>query len=779
MTELIQLPVGTDHRGLHLKPPHGELIADGYKTQIAKAKPFDLSGPWILISGGKAWGTMEVGLPEPIDVEGFDKAFGEHRVSVTERKKWWTGKETLYLSEITAFEPFKKTLDIQVIPGMQTVIETVEFITAEPDLLEHCEQVRLVIGSTEKETTGDTTWIEAEEKAEANMETEEKAAGTEGAEGAPTAEAIEIGSKPYDPKDPPAKVRGMPEKAQRIWVHAYNSALEKYPDDEARCHKIAYGAVKNAGYYQDKDGAWHAPKEKKEMDEGQKELGEGQGVDGPRQGVGGAEVCRCPSCGYEMEHERGTPCAEIKCPKCGAAMQGQPQESKATWDTAYVNSLGDGCFLHIEAGGDKDETGRTKPRSLRHLPYKNQANEIDLPHLRNAISRLGQPKTGKGWLTEDLRKRLLAKARGILAKQNKTDSKNVLVWLKEKFDGILDGLREPPELGMTFKAIDGRTWLLTWTTNAFQDREEETFRTKAIEDYVARHADDETKGEFWFWHLPGAKMAQIEWQAVVGRFLVEAGPFDDTPTGRKMAEFFSQHPHDHPEIAPEGWGTSHGFKYVDADRADKIYDWFDKFETTVLPKSAASNQHSPKMEVLPMNQQQKDALTAIAGDEFVNMVIKTGEERTKELEERGIAFKETEEVAEEVETEEVAEVKEAEEATETEEVEETEVKETDSQMTALAQQIVAGLNLGTMTEAIKSIQDTVKAIAGSQVEQDKRLKALEDIGGEQSAPLIPLPRATYWQASRVAQTEPDEKLADKAQPKVPDAISEMAKRIPI
>jgi len=84
-----------------------------------------------------------------------------------------------------------------------------------------------------------------------------------------------------------------------------------------------------------------------------------------------------------------------------------------------------------------------------------------------------------------------------------------------------------------------------------------------------------------------------------------------------------------------------------------------------------------------------------------------------------------------------------------------------------------------MTEAIKSVQDTVNTITSNQEEQDKRIKALEDIGGEQAAPLIPLPRAAYWQASRVAQTEPEEKMADKAQPRVPDAIAEMAKRIPI
>lgn len=50
--------------------------------------------------------------------------------------------------------------------------------------------------------------------------------------------------------------------------------------------------------------------------------GEGQGVGGPRQGDGGTDTCKCPSCGYTASHERGKPCAEMKCPKCGTNMGG-------------------------------------------------------------------------------------------------------------------------------------------------------------------------------------------------------------------------------------------------------------------------------------------------------------------------------------------------------------------------------------------------------------------------------------------------------------------------
>jgi len=59
--------------------------------------------------------------------------------------------------------------------------------------------------------------------------------------------------------------------------------------------------------------------------------GEGQGVGGPRQGDGGTDTCVCPNCGYEMPHERGTPCNELTCPECGTAMVGK-SEAEDMWD---------------------------------------------------------------------------------------------------------------------------------------------------------------------------------------------------------------------------------------------------------------------------------------------------------------------------------------------------------------------------------------------------------------------------------------------------------------
>lgn len=62
----------------------------------------------------------------------------------------------------------------------------------------------------------------------------------------------------------------------------------------------------------------------------------------------------------------------------------------AEWDAEYINDLPDDCFAYIEPGGEKDEDGKTVPRSLRKLPYKTPQGNVSLPHLRNALARLDQ-----------------------------------------------------------------------------------------------------------------------------------------------------------------------------------------------------------------------------------------------------------------------------------------------------------------------------------------------------------------------------------------------------
>lgn len=90
-------------------------------------------------------------------------------------------------------------------------------------------------------------------------------------------------------------------------------------------------------------------------------------------------------------------------------------EEMAEWTSAFINDLPDSAFLYIAPGGEKDEGGKTAPRSLRKFPYRNADGSVDLPHLRNAIQRI--PQSDAPGLDAEKKASLQAKARGILDSQ--------------------------------------------------------------------------------------------------------------------------------------------------------------------------------------------------------------------------------------------------------------------------------------------------------------------------------------------------------------------------
>lgn len=93
------------------------------------------------------------------------------------------------------------------------------------------------------------------------------------------------------------------------------------------------------------------------------------------------------------------------------------ETEKAEWSRAFINDLPDSAFLYIEPGGEKDEEGKTVPRSLRRFPIRDEGGSVDLPHLRNAIARIPQAKIPD--LSESDLRALQDRARQILAQETK------------------------------------------------------------------------------------------------------------------------------------------------------------------------------------------------------------------------------------------------------------------------------------------------------------------------------------------------------------------------
>lgn len=47
---------------------------------------------------------------------------------------------------------------------------------------------------------------------------------------------------PYNPDNPPEKLKNLSAAKKRQWVEVFNSCYEKHHDD-AKCHKMAWGVV--------------------------------------------------------------------------------------------------------------------------------------------------------------------------------------------------------------------------------------------------------------------------------------------------------------------------------------------------------------------------------------------------------------------------------------------------------------------------------------------------------------------------------------------------------
>ena len=156
--------------------------------------------------------------------------------------------------------------------------------------------------------------------------------------------------------------------------------------------------------------------------------------------------------------------------------------AKAEWTTAYVNDLPDSAFLYIMPGGEKDQDGKTVPRSARKLPYRDASGKVDLPHLRNALARLSQ--TDLSQATQDRIRRRASE----LLEQMRT---------RKAYEGIdfkpPQGVADAAELGLSLRREHGRGGTLVGVARArdLSNRTPVTPDTiKRMVSFFARHEVD-------------------------------------------------------------------------------------------------------------------------------------------------------------------------------------------------------------------------------------------------------------------------------------------------
>jgi len=183
---------------------------------------------------------------------------------------------------------------------------------------------------------------------------------------------------------------------------------------------------------------------------------------------------------------------------------------------------------------------------------------------------------------------------------------------------------------------DGKRLTVIVTSNAYEDRDGETFTTDALKQYVDSlwlaednvfHSDN----PHLFWHDDRLKMGDIVYSNVHGAFLVEVAKEADTPIARALLDYI--------EKSDERWGASQRFVYTDAERdADGTFHALRKRETSTLPREASANQLTYSG-VMNMGKRE-DYLNKMFGIENASALLDEGVEKLEQaLQAKGIGHK--------------------------------------------------------------------------------------------------------------------------------------------
>lgn len=367
----------------------------------------------------------------------------------------------------------------------------------------------------------------------------------------------------------------------------------------------------------------------------------------------------------------------------------QDQDEKAVWTAAYINDLPDSAFLFIEGGGSKDSEGKTTPRSLRHLPYKDKEGNISIEHVRNAISRAPQVKLKSGSSISDSKATALQnRARSILKRAQGNKALDIIGEIADKLKDIFvnddDGeTTQQSDIAdatdfMLWKDADTEEWRwLTSYSNNLVDREKEIISARSHRYFIEQvEKGTEPYPELWLWHIPQWKIGQADFLAYdendngVG-FAVASGTIDKGC--EPIATWLSEQ---------EDFLVSHGmpiYSIVRDPEDERVLIQHVTREISPLPGWAAANQRlvfamSKKEADMAIDRDVKKKLITERGlpEEVIENLEARNSETAKDAEDKEVEHKEVEVSTENVEA--TAEV-EAEDAQEAEaEVEETEAE---------------------------------------------------------------------------------------------------------
>lgn len=185
-----------------------------------------------------------------------------------------------------------------------------------------------------------------------------------------------------------------------------------------------------------------------------------------------------------------------------------------------------------------------------------------------------------------------------------------------------------------FKDSDGADRWVSFSSNAFEDREKEIVSTKAIEQDIAETDESGDYGPLRLFHVKGTDIGRCDFRALEGRFLIESGVFDNTRLADKAKAFFKS--------TDEPLGVSLGFMHPISALRNGIYTRIKTFERSVLPLAEAANPWTSFRAIQKgglMDSRKSAWLTKMLGPDDANEIISAAQTATKELESR-VSYKE-------------------------------------------------------------------------------------------------------------------------------------------
>lgn len=278
--------------------------------------------------------------------------------------------------------------------------------------------------------------------------------------------------------------------------------------------------------------------------------------------------------------------------------------AKAVWTTEYINDLPDSAFLYIEPDcGEKDETGRTKPRTCRHFPYKDAEGNVDPAHVRNAIARI--PQSNARGLSPEKKRQLQEHARRILedAQEKGAIKDNIVRRLKDVLTSLrtsLFGQKDTESKGQKnqtqqppfaiFKDSNGKLMWIARYSNNFrdEDRPPEIISARSHEDFVQRVRQGQAPyPDLLIAHSPALKIGKAHWLGLERHedgvvFALAAGTF--LPGLERVAEKLAKNAD---KLAMSHGMPASSLKYDDRDRS--VIVQHNTAEISVLPRQAAAN----------------------------------------------------------------------------------------------------------------------------------------------------------------------------------------------